>query len=75
VDAPEEVQRARLCRRDGVDPAAAQAMLAAQVSRWRRLQAADDVVANGDSITPETGIACQTLVLDRKFRLFSALGI
>ncbi len=75
VDTPEAVQRARLCRRDGVDSRAADAMLAAQAGRWRRLQTAHDVVANGDSITPETAIACQTLALDRKFRLLSGIGI
>jgi len=71
VDAPIEVQRARLCRRDGVDSRAADAMLTAQAGRWQRLAAADDVVANGDPVAPETGIACQTLALDRKFRLLS----
>lgn len=75
VDAPVEVQRARLCGRDGVDSRAADAMLAAQADRWRRVQAAHDVVANGDSVTPETGIACQTLALDRKFRLLSGTRI
>ncbi|MEF8833804.1 MAG: dephospho-CoA kinase [Halofilum sp. (in: g-proteobacteria)] len=75
VDAPAAVQRARLCRRDGVDVGAADAMLAAQADRWRRLQAADDVVANGDSVTPRTAIACQTVALDRKFRLLAARGI
>ncbi len=75
VDAPEAVQRARLCRRDGVDARGADAMLTAQADRWRRLQGAHDVVANGDSVTPETGIACQTLALDRKFRLLSGIRI
>jgi|GEM_PF-555306 len=42
-----------------------------QAGRWQRLAAADDVVANGDPVAPETGIACQTLALDRKFRLLS----
>lgn len=75
VDAPEVVQRARLCRRDGLDSRAADAMLVAQAGRWRRLEAAHDVVANGDSVTPETGIACQVLALDRKFRLLSGSRI
>lgn len=75
VDAPEAVQRARLCRRDGLDPRAADAMLTAQAGRWRRLEAAHDVVANGDSVTPETGIACQVLALDRKFRRLSGTRI
>ena len=75
VDAPEDVQRTRLCRRDGVDPPAADAMLAAQADRWQRLRAAHDVVANGHSVTPQTAIACQTLALDRKFRLLSGTRI
>lgn len=75
VDAPEDVQRARLCQRDGIDAAAADAMLAAQVGRWRRLQAADEVVANGDSVHPEIGVACQVRALHRKFRILSDIGI
>lgn len=46
VDAPESTQRARLCLRDGIDPALADRMLAAQASRESRLAAADDVITN-----------------------------
>ena len=46
VDAPVELQRARLMRRDGVDEALAGRMIAAQVSREARLAIADDVLVN-----------------------------
>jgi dephospho-CoA kinase len=46
VDVPVEVQRQRLCQRDGVDLALAEQMLAAQLSRDVRLAAADDVLMN-----------------------------
>jgi dephospho-CoA kinase len=75
VDTPEDVQRERLCRRDDLDAHAADAMLGAQASRWQRLRVANDVVANGDSVTPRIGIACQTVALDRKFRLVADTGI
>ena len=46
VDVPRGVQLARLVARDGVDAAAAEAMVAAQASRGQRLAIADDVVVN-----------------------------
>jgi dephospho-CoA kinase len=46
VDAPEDVQVARLVGRDGVSPAQAQAALAAQATRAERLAMADDVLHN-----------------------------
>lgn len=46
IDCPEEVQVARVMARDGVDEAAARAVLAAQASRAQRLAAADDVIVN-----------------------------
>ena len=46
VDVPEAVQRARLMRRDGVDGALADRMLAAQATRRQRLAIADDVIVN-----------------------------
>ena len=46
VDAPVDLQRARLMRRDGVDEALAARMIAAQVSREARLAIADDVLVN-----------------------------
>lgn len=49
VDAPREVQLARLLRRDGLSVDLAESMLAAQASRERRLALADDVIDNGGS--------------------------
>ena len=46
VDVPEAVQRERLMRRDGVDAALADRMVAAQATRRQRLAIADDVIVN-----------------------------
>jgi len=46
VDAPEDVQVARLGHRNGLDEAAARARLAAQASREERLAVADVVLVN-----------------------------
>ena len=46
VDAPAELQHARLMRRDGVDETLASRMIEAQASREARLALADDVVVN-----------------------------
>ncbi len=46
VDAPVELQHARLMRRDGVDETLASRMIEAQASREARLALADDVVVN-----------------------------
>ena len=51
VDVPRAVQLARLVARDGVDAAAAEAMVAAQASREQRLAIADDVVVNDGPLT------------------------
>jgi dephospho-CoA kinase len=46
VDAPEALQMRRLLARDGVDETQARATLAAQATRWQRLEIAHDVVIN-----------------------------
>ena len=46
VDVAPAIQVERLMRRDGVDRALADAMLAAQATREQRLAAADDVIVN-----------------------------
>ncbi|MCC4588264.1 dephospho-CoA kinase [Xanthomonas sp. NCPPB 1067] len=46
IDAPVELQHARLMRRDGSTPELADQMIAAQASREQRLALADDVVVN-----------------------------
>lgn len=57
VDAPVAVQRQRLMARDGIDAAAADAILARQASREERLAAADDVLDNaGDAAALDRGV-------------------
>jgi dephospho-CoA kinase len=50
VDAPEELQVARVCARDGLAADSVQAILRAQAPREARLAAADDVVRNGGDV-------------------------
>jgi dephospho-CoA kinase len=50
VDCDESLQRQRLMQRDGCDQHQADAMLAAQTSRERRLAIADDVIRNDGSL-------------------------
>ncbi len=47
VDCPEEVQVARTAARSGLAPGEVRAIMRTQWPRWRRLQAADDVIWNG----------------------------
>jgi dephospho-CoA kinase len=51
VDVDETVQLKRLLERDGGSQDEARAILAAQVSRATRLKAADDVIANGGTLS------------------------
>jgi dephospho-CoA kinase len=51
VDVDETVQLKRLLERDGGTQDQAQAILAAQASRAARLKAADDVIANGGTLS------------------------
>jgi dephospho-CoA kinase len=60
VDCPESVQRERLIRRDRIDAALAQSMIAAQASRAQRLALADDVVVN-DGALPLLRSRCDRL--------------
>lgn len=50
VDVPRALQVQRVMRRDSVDAAAAERLLAAQASRTQRLALADDVIVNDGSI-------------------------
>ncbi|MFZ5492844.1 MAG: dephospho-CoA kinase [Pseudomonadota bacterium] len=50
IDVPVALQIARLMRRDGMTAAQCEAMLAAQASRERRLEGADDVVDNASDM-------------------------
>lgn len=47
VDLAERLQVERTCARSGLAPAEVRAIMATQWPRWRRLQAADDVLWNG----------------------------
>jgi dephospho-CoA kinase len=68
VDAPRETQLARLLRRDAIDAAAAQRMLAAQVDRAARLARAHDVLDNSnDGVDLEAAI-------ERLHSLYTRLG-
>jgi dephospho-CoA kinase len=65
VDCPEELQVARTMARSGLSEPEVRAIMAAQWPRWRRLQCADDVVANAgglDALVP------QVEELDRRYR-------
>ncbi len=56
VDAPEDLQVARVMRRSGLSEAQVQAIMAAQASRSQRLAAADDVILNdghADMLEPQ----------------------
>lgn len=58
VDAPEDLQRDRLIRRDGLTGSTARRMLAAQASRPQRLAIADDVIVNdGDEAALDAAVA------------------
>jgi dephospho-CoA kinase len=65
VDCPESVQVARTVARSGLPEAEVRAIMAAQWPRWRRLQAADEVVWNGGSLE---ALRAQCEALDRRLR-------
>lgn len=69
VDLAEELQVARTVARSGLDPVEVRRIMAAQWPRWRRLQAADEVLWNGG--TP-AGLEAQCERLHA--RLAAALG-
>ena len=69
VDAPVELQRARLMRRDGVDEALAARMIAAQASREDRLAIADDILRNDES---RQALAARIAVLHRFYLRLAA---
>ncbi|PJK00491.1 dephospho-CoA kinase [Lysobacteraceae bacterium NML91-0213] len=65
VDVPRALQLARLQRRDGIDAALAERMLAAQVDRLARLELADDVIYNDG---PLDALAAHVAALDARYR-------
>ncbi|MCB1802394.1 MAG: dephospho-CoA kinase [Gammaproteobacteria bacterium] len=50
IDVPVAVQRARVAARSGIDAAEIDAILAAQVTREQRVQAADDLIVNDGTL-------------------------
>lgn len=71
VDAPEEVQHARLLSRDNIDAELAKRMIQAQASRAQRLALADDVIVNdGHPDALQTHIEA----LDAHYRELAAAG-
>ncbi|AZU49940.1 TPA: dephospho-CoA kinase [Aeromonas hydrophila] len=70
IDVDEATQIERTCRRDGVSREQAQAILAAQASRAKRLAAADDVLDNQNG-TPEA-IKSRILALHETYLAFAS---
>jgi dephospho-CoA kinase len=69
VDVPTQLQCTRLMQRDGIDPALAEQMIAAQATRPQRLAIADDVIVNDGGRE-----LLQPLVsaLDRRYRVLAS---
>ncbi len=65
VDVPASVQLQRLIRRDGVDAALAERMIAAQATRAERLAIADDIVVNDG---PLDVLDAHVAALDARYR-------
>ena len=73
VDCPEALQVERAARRSSLPDAQVRAVMAAQWPRWRRLQAADDVLWNGGD---EAGLEAQCAGLhERYLRLAQAISL
>lgn len=71
VDAPEEVQHARLLSRDNIDAALAERMIQAQASRAQRLALADDVIINDGH--PDA-LQAHIEAFDARYRELAAAG-
>ena len=69
VDVPEDLQRARLLQRDGIDELLAGRMVEVQASRQQRLAIADDVLANDG---PLDALGAHVAALDRLYRTLAA---
>jgi dephospho-CoA kinase len=68
VDVPVETQRERLTRRDGIDAALADRMIAAQATREQRLAIADDVIVNTGSLQD---LQQHVAALDARYRILA----
>ncbi|MBO9716740.1 MAG: dephospho-CoA kinase [Pseudoxanthomonas sp.] len=69
VDAPAQLQHARLMRRDGVDEALAARMIEAQATREARLAIADDVLLNDGQ---PGHLDAPVAALDARYRVLAA---
>ena len=70
VDVDEATQIERTCRRDGVTPEQAKAIIAAQASRSERLAVADDVIENLNG--SEMAIKARILTLHETYLAFAS---
>ncbi|WP_421194299.1 dephospho-CoA kinase [Aeromonas enteropelogenes] len=70
IDVDEVTQIARTCRRDGVSPEQAKAILAAQASRDERLAVADDILDN--RAEDKMAIRTQILALHQTYLAFAS---
>lgn len=68
VDVPVEVQLERLLRRDGIDRALAERMVAVQAAREQRLAIADDILVN---IGRLSALPPEVAALDAQYRALS----
>lgn len=71
VDVPVDVQRERLTRRDGIDSALADRMIAAQATREQRLAIADDILVNTGSLDD---LHRHVSTLDARYRTLAAIA-
>ncbi len=69
IDCPEEIQIARLTKRDNVTEDLAKAMLASQLSRSQRIKKADDLIQSNVMTLEET--AQVVLELHKKYHKFA----
>ncbi len=69
VDVPESVQIERVMARNGFDEARVRSIMAAQASRARRLEAADDVIDNQGTLE---ALQAQVAQLDARYRAIRA---
>ena len=68
VDAPEDIQIARTMQRDGISAKQAEKILASQVDRQSRLNAADDIINNSSALD---SLRLQVKELDQAYRLLA----
>lgn len=71
VDVPVDVQRERLTRRDGIDAALADRMIAAQATRDQRLAIADDIIVNTGSLED---LSRHVAALDARYQKLAAFS-